>query len=62
MIKQFVETFRPPSAAQLAHRELEDAQRGFLEAKSQQEYATRMAQYHSDRVDRLTTYTRELSK
>ena len=53
MFKDFIETFRKPSAIQLAQRELEDAQRQLLQAQSGAEYATRMVQYHQDRVARL---------
>lgn len=58
MYKQFVNTFRPPSAETLAQRELEDAQRRLLEARSAVEYAASMVTYHESRVNRLTAYVR----
>jgi hypothetical protein len=45
----------------MAAKELEAAQRKLLEALSAQEYAKRMADYHSDRIKRLTTYLKEES-
>ena len=59
MIKDFLHTFRKPSAATLARVELEEAQRQLLAAKSSAEYATRMAQYQSDRIQRLINYLKE---
>lgn len=59
MFKQFLETFRKPSAALLARRELEEAQRQLLQAQSSAEYATRLSAYHLDRIKRLTSYLKE---
>ena len=59
MIKDLIQTFRKPSAATMARTELEEAQRQLLAAKSSAEYATRMAQYQSDRIQRLTNYLKE---
>lgn len=56
MFRELFEMFRKPSAAVLAQRELEEAQRELLAAHSAQEYARRMADYHSDRIKRLSTY------
>jgi hypothetical protein len=50
-----------PSAKELAVKELEMAHRKLLVALSAQEYAKRMADYHSDRIKRLTTYLKEES-
>jgi hypothetical protein len=61
MIEQLKDYFRLPSAKELAAKELETAQRKLLEAFSAQEYAKRMADYHSDRIKRLTTYLKEES-
>ncbi len=51
-----MEMFRTPSAEVLALKELEEAERSLLEAQTNQEYAKRMAEYHNDRIKRLTTY------
>jgi len=61
MIEQIKDYFRLPSAKELAAKELETAQRKLLEALSAQEYAKRMADYHSDRIKRLTTYLKDES-
>ena len=59
MLRQLKEVFRRPSAETLALRELEDAKRSLLEALSGMEYAKRMAEYHNDRIKRLTAYLKE---
>jgi hypothetical protein len=59
MFDQLKDYFRLPSAKEMAAKELEAAQRKLLDALSAQEYAKRMADYHSDRIKRLTTYLRE---
>ena len=61
MIDQLKNYFRLPSAKELAAKELEMAQRKLLEALSAQEYAKRMADYHQDRIKRLSTYLRDES-
>ena len=59
MINLLKDYFRLPSAKDLATKELEAAQRRLLDALSAQEYARRMADYHADRIKRLTTYLKE---
>ena len=56
MMSKILEIFREPSAMTLAVRELEQAQRGLLEAQTSQEYAPRMSEYQLDRINRLTAY------
>ena len=48
--------FTTPTAPALAQRELEEAQRELLKAQAGAEYASRMVQYHSDRIKRLTGF------
>ena len=55
-MKIFKTIFRTPSAYELAIKELEDAKRQLLEAHTRVEWSTRMMQYHTDRVQRLTHY------
>lgn len=59
VINQIKEYLRMPSAKELAAKELSEAQRKLLDALSAQEYAKRMADYHSDRIKRLTAYLKE---
>ena len=59
MIELLKDYFRLPSAKEIAAKELESAQRKLLDALSAQEYARRMADYHSDRIKRLTAYLKE---
>lgn len=59
MMKSLTNLFRVPSAHTLAQRELEEAQRKLLEARSGVEYAQSMVSYHTARVDRLQRYVRQ---
>jgi hypothetical protein len=59
MLDQIKDYWRLPSAKELAAKELEQAQRKLLDALSAQEYAKRMADYHSDRIKRLTAYLKD---
>ena len=59
MLELLKDYFRLPSAKEIAAKELESAQRKLLDALSAQEYAQRMADYHSDRIKRLTAYLKE---
>ena len=61
MIDQIKDYFRMPSAKEMAAKELNEAQRKLLDALSAQEYAKRMADYHSDRIKRLTAYLKDES-
>jgi hypothetical protein len=56
MIRSLIETFRKPGHLVMAQRELAEAQASLLEAQTGQEYAKRMAEYHADRIKRLTKY------
>lgn len=56
LINHVVKLFSAPSVAELAVRELKDAKRRLLEIQSTVEYATRMSEYHKDRITRLTDY------
>jgi hypothetical protein len=58
-LKNILALFRTPSPKMLAQRELEEAQRQHLNALSAAEYATRLSQYHADRIKRLSTYIKE---
>ena len=60
MIEKIREFFRTPKADVLALLELEEAKRELLRSQSAQDYATRMVQYHQDRVKRLTGYVNGL--
>lgn len=59
MIDHIKNYWRLPSPKELAAKELETAQRNLLDALSAQEYAKRMADYHSDRIKRLTAYLKD---
>lgn len=50
----FIRIFRPPTADEMVVVELEQARRELLKAHSAEEYARSMAQYHQDRITRLT--------
>jgi hypothetical protein len=59
MLKELLETFRPPSAHIIAMRELEEAQRELLRTQSAKEYAESMVTYHEARIARLTATVKE---
>jgi hypothetical protein len=61
MIDKIKEYMRLPSAKEMAAKELSEAQRKLLDALSGMEYAKRMADYHSDRIKRLTAYLKDES-
>ena len=54
ILKEFIQTFRTPSADELAVRELQEAQRELLKAESGKEYAESLCTYHKARIARLT--------
>lgn len=49
-----IRIFQPPTSDELVREELELAKRELLKAHSAEEYARAMAQYHQDRITRLT--------
>jgi predicted outer membrane protein len=50
----FIHIFQPPTAQEMVAEELEQARRELLKAHSAEEYARSMAQYHQERITRLT--------
>lgn len=60
MFKQFIETFRKPSADELAARELTEAKRDLLGALSAADYANSVATYNAARIARLQKYISEI--
>ncbi len=61
MIDKLKDFFRLPSPKELALKELNEANRRLLETLSAKEYAQRMAEFHQDRIKRLTAYLKEES-
>ena len=62
MIKDFIQTFRKPSAEVLAQIELDEAKRQLLQAQSGAEYAKSLCSYHAQRIARLTAYLQQTHK
>ncbi len=56
MIKEFFHTFRKPSAASIAQRDLEEAQRQALAHRSAAEYHSKLSEYQEGLIKRLTLY------
>jgi hypothetical protein len=52
----FIRLLQPPTTIKLAEEELAHAQRELLKAHSAQEYAHHMANYHHERIERLTKF------
>jgi hypothetical protein len=53
--------YRMPTAQELAQKELEEAKRELLAMQTAKDYASRMVEYNSDRIKRLSTYLAKLS-
>lgn len=62
MFKTLTEALSTPSAAVLAQRELQHAERELLAALSAREYAAAMVDFHSRRVQRLREFTERGAK
>ena len=54
--EDFARLLKPPTTLKLAEEEIEQARRELLKAHSAEEYAHHMANYHADRIDRLTEF------
>jgi hypothetical protein len=54
--------FAPPSALELASRELAEHKRHHLTMLSAKEYAAQMSEYHANCIERLEAYLREQTK
>jgi hypothetical protein len=48
-----------PSPETIALRELEESRRELLAAHNQQEYATKMVEFHKGKIKRLTLFLKE---
>ena len=57
--QRFLNFFQTPTALELAATELEEARRDLLRSQSAAEYAGRIAEYHQDRIKRLTEYIKD---
>jgi ATP phosphoribosyltransferase len=51
-----IRLLQPPTTLKMAEDELEQAKRELLKAHTAEEYAHHMANYHADRIDRLTKF------
>lgn len=56
IFSDFIRIFQTPTALRLAEEELMHAQRELLKAHSAEEYAHHMANYHAERIERLTDF------
>lgn len=62
MLQSFKRVFRKLTPAELAARELADAELSRLESQTGQEYAAAMCDYHAKRITRLRTFLRQANK
>lgn len=62
MIRDIVETFRKPSATQLAQRELEESQRQLLECQKLQAYYQKMAEFYKQRINDTQSVVKRASE
>jgi hypothetical protein len=51
--------YAPPTAEAMALRELEQSRRDLLSAHTQQEYSTKMVEFHKIKIKRLTLFLKE---
>lgn len=51
--------YAPPSPETIALRELEESRRELLVAHTQQEYASKMVEFHKNKIKRLTAFLKE---
>ena len=51
--------YAPPSPESIALRELEESRRELLNAHTQQEYASKMVEFHKGKIKRLTAFLKE---
>ena len=59
IIDKIKAAYAPPSPETLALRELEDSRRELLAAHTQQEYASKMVDFHKTKIKRLTAFLKE---
>lgn len=57
--QRFLKLFKTPTSLEIAAAELEEARRELLRTQSAHEYAGRIAEYHQDRIKRLTNYIKD---
>jgi hypothetical protein len=59
---KFKNLFQTPEAIELAAKELAEAKRQLLSTLSAKEYATQLAEYHAQRIQRLEAYIKDQAK
>jgi hypothetical protein len=54
--------YAPPTAETLALRELEQSRRDLLSAQTQQEYSSKMVEFHKVKIKRLTAFVKGMEE
>jgi hypothetical protein len=54
--------YAPPTAEVLALRELEQSRRDLLDAQTQQEYSTKMVEFHKIKIKRLSAFLKGMEE
>ena len=54
--------YAPPTAETLALRELEQSRRDLLSAHTQQEYSTKMVEFHKTKIKRLSAFLKGMEE
>jgi hypothetical protein len=54
--------YAPPTAETLALRELEQSRRDLLAAQTQQEYSSKMVEFHKVKIKRLTAFVKGMEE
>lgn len=58
IIEKIKALYAPPTAETLALRELENSRRDLLSAQTQQEYSSKMVEFHKVKIKRLSAFVK----
>jgi hypothetical protein len=62
LIEKIKALYAPPTAETLALRELEQSRRDLLAAQTQQEYSSKMVEFHKVKIKRLTAFVKGMEE
>ena len=62
IINRLKAMYAPPTAETMALRELEQSRRDLLSAQTQQEYSSKMVEFHKVKIKRLTAFVKGMEE
>ncbi len=62
IINRLKAMYAPPTAETMALRELEQSRRDLLDAQTQQEYSTKMVEFHKIKIKRLSAFLKGMEE